>query len=817
MPKCEYIDEVLLDEYESLESWHTTYGEVLNILRKLHSFLSRSELRPLPKIQLVVDSYDLITYCFPFGELIADIENRLWNEAYRDKLFRLHAARACLFHGLPSKYPVILLPPHQEELLDFIVGIRTRTYITSAKEDLIELIGPEFGPKVQTIIDTARESDFTEMDELAKSPEYKNFLKNLCDGFEDIALLVMGMYENGVEMLNELNEKGSFAEAPAWLSQSDFFTNLDDELEKVLKDYSSTDPRREEFRYWFRLFQKERKALFLPNKSDAKAIQLVLEANRRLRDQNAVFLLVSSVESMEQVIKKAGNRAEFAMPGGEMINLFMPLDTLFYYLQISKDLPSPEAGDFTRDSLMRFYKENLDRINEEINKIKPFSDIQDDASEIFGKCRKHLKEVEQDETSECNYREECPFRNAEFREQVKETIREIESIRQQTEDAKLLRGRQPILEPYFERAEVGTGKTPIEKGILDLLRYLRTGVSWKGLLQDHIHSLDRLFTAETGELVADISPFTEALTDEFMDSFFDFPFRIDFQNSKLKVAAKNLAELACRVDPKPTKDEIQRLTREYRLAAATPDVANEIDLVRALILFAYSKWPMVIDLATRYITDHEDHVSHELGYLRARSFLRWYIYTPSEERDIRHLLNAKADCERGLDRAPKDARYGNVLCIVKRYLYFDERIPEDQRPDIDEVVNCYKGALRNEQVRMEEEGIESTELQFTIINNWAFFLGKLGAKYIPEARKLMSQISIEREHWYAAWLDTDGYLDLVLARNATDPKEQAELARRAVRAFKQAKRAAHSANMRQRIEDNLKEARKLAKVAEKAL
>ncbi|MBF8266354.1 MAG: hypothetical protein HW384_2218, partial [Dehalococcoidia bacterium] len=191
--------------------------------------------------------------------------------------------------------------------------------------------------------------------------------------------------------------------------------------------------------------------------------------------------------------------------------------------------------------------------------------------------------------------------------------------------------------------------------------------SWKPFLENHINELDVSLTAQMGELQADISPFTEPLSDEFMETFFSFPYRVRFKEPKLREATKQFAELARRKTPLPKKTEIESLYQKFRITVSETHNTDDLALVRAVLLFAWGKPRLVVQLADKYITTGErpnDDVAHELRFLKARSLVRLFNQSKKKKIDTDLLFQAKQDCEIGLQHEPKDARYRNVLGLV---------------------------------------------------------------------------------------------------------------------------------------------------------
>lgn len=785
--KCALIDLPTIEKYRELLLWIREYGDTLETLKTDHLFLTDRSLTPKPAIQLVTDAYDVITYCFPLTEVIDNL-----SESIREDLLRIHTARACIFYGIPTRRHVLLTPPHMNELISFIRYARNIVKMQDVQKELTSLLLNRFSPL-----------------SLASEKDEGKFIQRLCEDFKDLALLIIGLHGNGINVLQELIKEGPFTTLPKRLSDKDYFVKLYAELDSIYRDYSSKDTRREEIDYWIKHFRSivSRSELFQQNKNDAISIQLLLEANKKFSERNVVFLLASSVDSMNKVIEKAANKAMFTMPNGQKTKLLRNPNIFFYYLQIC-EIPQMTT-ELTGDALFEISRTNLQLIKQQLEKINDFSALK----EIEGRIDDCRCQLIKNQNEICwSSQESCPNADIWKNAYLKDKFEKLRNLKQKSENARLIMNHQPIITPHLSDELIGTDED-IRKSIIKIAKRMGDKDSFKKILRQRIDEFDTLVKLYMTEVEAKIGPFITELTDEFIENYFSFPYRIIFPNTKLNSIGKEYSKLCRNMAVRPTKDDVIALNQQFSDEASKNIDSNDVLLVNGILLFAFGKFNKVVSLLDEYLKNKklEDDLLHELKYLRIRSLLKLYLSHPKKKRDINILNLARVACEEELKWKSSDPRYLLILGMIRSEQYFSNKIPTAEKPKVDEIEGCFNKALESAKKKKVFWDTIDDYLTHSIRYHWASFLAERGIKFAVEARNKLHEIPIKRDQWLSLWIEKDADIDRTVARATLDKKERIKLFNEALKGYKKAKDVAYSKKIRKVIDSKIDHLEKLIK------
>lgn len=797
----------ILKSYLDIRDWYRDYNRALDFWEELLGVLDGRTKGAYQSVQFVMDSYDVIHFCFPLYEAFKTASNDLNDEAYRKQLFQLLAARACLLYGVPFGRPVLLLQPHYIETLRFVDVVQQSASIAAAQKGLIRWAGPDLELpailEVLELLDTT--TPRTQLD-----PAKMEALKRLCRDFPDVALLLAGAHKNGIRTLGQLVRHGAFVEEPQWLPRQTFFGKCAKDLEAKIAQRADLESKGElppilgDYMAWLEILDEERSSAYSgrPNENDAKALAMVREANRQFEEEKVLFLFVSGTEEISYLTTEYAEKLGEADRASASFNhLLVPMNYFYTYLQFGSTVASPpNFSDAPAKETLTAEARNA--LQDEKTTLGSFSELDKTMSSVLTHCRA----AEPKEELACI--DTCPLRRDEKRPQIRAALDQIARIRERTEDARVLEDRHPILRPYLDGIDKG-GKAEITQ----ILEHLQGGDPWRALLQMRIQDLKDDFSGVVGGLHGDIIPFLEKLSDTYAATFFYFPYRVKFQTQHLRKIAARLTKCA----RKGEISRIQSVLKEFSLAAADPKAKKEVDLVRAVCLYAFSKWQDIVALANSYMggEDSDPGIAHELRYMRARARIEMYLSVPRNRRDPQLLIEGRKDCKQGRESKPTDARFLTALGFTLLHLHFEKAIPKDQRPTLTDVQEAHERALKIEEEACAKEPGRDKDLLWMSRNNLADILVRQGAEFLDRAEEQMAQIDVSREEWLAPWIDTLGEIAFGKAKASSTFEEQLAFAKKAEILFSEALGKAYSENIKRDIKRNLNRARNFLRQLEK--
>jgi len=796
----------ILRSYLDIRDWYGKYNRALDFWEELLGVLDGRTKGAYQSVQFVIDSHDVIHFCFPLYEAFKTRSNDLTDKGYREKLFRLFVARACLLYGVPFGRPVLMLQPHYEETLRFVDVVQQSASIAAAQKDLIGWAGPELDLpailKVLEVLDTTTPG--TQLD-----PAKMDALKRLCRDFPDVALLLAGAYKNGVRMLRQLVRDGAFMEEPHWLPRQTFFGNCAKELEAKITQRADLEskgelpPILEDYIGWLEILDKKRKwGEGWPNESDAKVLAMVREANRQFEEEKVLFLFVSGTPNVSLLCTKYAKELEQADRASASFNhLLVPMNYFYTYLQFGSTVASPPdlSNVRARETLAA---EARNALQDEKTTLGSFSELDKTMSSVLTHCRA----AEPKEELACI--DTCPLRRDEKRPQIRAALDQIARIRERTEDARILEDRHPILKPFLDGIDKGS-----KPEVAEILEHLKGGDPWSALLQIHIQELKDDFSGVVSGLHGDIIPFLEKLSATYAATFFYFPYRVKFQAPGLQKIAAQLTKRA----RKGETSKIQSTLKEFSIAAADPKAKKEVDLVRAVCLYAFSKWQDIVALANSYMggEDPDPGIAHELRYMRARARIEMYLSVPRKRREPELLIQARDDCNDGLQYDPEDARYWIALGVVLRRFYDNTSVCKEKRRTLTAIQKAYERALKIEDRECRKDTGRDRDMLWMTRSNLADTLVLQGATFLDQAEEHMAGITLSREQWIAPWIDTLGEIAFGKAKASSTFEEQLAFAKKAEILFSEALRKASTKNVKQDIGRNLNRAKRFLKRLEK--
>jgi hypothetical protein len=791
--KC--ADAALVRDFLEIRKWHLERKQSLQDLIPVFDLLSKEPATGKYRVQICVDSCDIITYCFPYYNLFTGSSSLAGEEKRQAELLRDHAARACVFHKVPFERPVIALPPHFQELLGFVDRVRHSATLAEARENLLDWVAPDLPAVLSSLRDLQQRWPSNRQ---GKADE--DALAILCKEFCNVALVVIGVYETGLHMLSALFHDGLIGDASLGKGGAHRFTMLQARLVTALDEPEPDKLKRsdrallEDYEHFLTCFCEVRDAT-LQNKNDATVVALLRAANRNAQDHGILHLLVSSADSMAKVFDKLGEAAFCTWPDGQQRAAFMPLRHFYNFLQIGDTASFDDVNEKNKEESHRAYSDTLRQLNRELEELDKNTAIQDDFSAFLVNCGVEL-EADSDRQIRCSGDEQCPLRHESSRTEIRESIESLAKLRKERENARSLRQRHPILAPYLQRIERGPA-THVAEDLTEAIKGLGEDANWSSLLQDRIHRIEAEFSAEVGELAGELVAFSADLPAELLDTFWEFPYRVRFLTSSLRDLAKAAAERVREND----SAGVQAAIREFSLAGALPEARNESDLVRVIALGSFSRWSSVVDVCTRWLSRKpEGPTAHEMRYVRARAYLTLFTGLSEEKRDLAQLLKAKDDCRRALDADPEDARILNLLAIVLGLLHTCPRLGEIERPTANNITDVLRRALDC------AESSSDPTLRGSILNNWAYFLVNCVPICVEDARELLKRIDNPRSEWLAGWIDTDGFTDLVEAEASKNREFRKKLAASAIAKFEEALRVAHSPIKRRALRAHMRRA-----------
>jgi hypothetical protein len=804
-------DTEFMTRYATVWQWYSNYRTCLETLEQDHEFLCGGSAGEERAIRVVLDAYDVVRFCFPFNTGLAVMRRALEpdEQVLRAQLLREHAARACILYGLPSLQSVIVLPPHFAELVSFFETVGHHVGMAAIEREL--------APLLLRMEPTAKQ--LAELTQRVENPacgagsaieaQLVDLVALVTEGFDELAMILMGVYSDGFRILENLLRKKRVVGVDAESALEGFFSDLDGVLDQTLSGARTREPEHAAVLDWFRIFSKLRPGSALRNIDDAKVIQEVMEGNRmHALGAGTALILVSGAKSMHKAVASGGEAAVTSFAGETPRPVVRTTDTFYYYLQISEELPPSLGGGPHGRQGAEVHRRNLGRIRDELQRLAAFEESRQLVDKQFERCGIDIGVPRPGPTSSCYM--DCALRDERFRRQLEQKLADLDRRRVQTEDARSLRKRHPLLCAYIDIADTEASSSGVRARARSVLDQLAGGASWETLLDTYIAEIERLFASGSRDIFADLSPFSRDLPERFVDYFFEFPFAVHFTNRRLQAAAADLAGLAVRTQTggdRLTVQQIQMAIRSFRLAAAAEQDPIELDLVRALLLFAFEDWDKALSAVEAHVESAHP-AAPEFALLAARCHIQVYMRNPTSPKP---LLIAQTILSSTIlnDEDPRRERLlGIVLSLL--LLYYPEKARPHTREDIEDV---YRAALTHA-VAWEHAEIVPL-LEVSILNSWAYFLAHFDEAANRHGLELVREMHLkveDRANWYMTWTHTEGSLWLALARHAqgTDLGEQRRLAAEAVLLLRQALDGASSEWLRDQVDKDLREAELLA-------
>lgn len=756
-------DREFLARYLEVRRWYDDYRACLDVLRQDHEFLCGGAHGEVRSIRVVLDAYDVIRFCFPFNTGLAFMRRALepGEQEFRTKLLREHAARACILYGLPSLQPVVVLPAHFAELVAFFETVGRHVGLAAIARELAPLLlqAERTAEKLEELNQYARSVDGQST---LSEARVLDLLKHVTGGFDELAMILMGTYCDGYRILENLLRQKRIIGVDGEAKLEAFFTARDGVLDESLSGARTREAADAGVLAWYRIFSDLRPSRVLRNANDAKVIQEVILANhqRPLGDATR-FLIVSGTQSMREAVATAGGAAQSPSASEAPLGVFRRPDVFFYYLQLSEELPPSVKGGPHGEYGVEVHRRNLARVCDELGRLEAFEEPRRLVDKQFEHCGILDEDAIGDPETRCE--DDCALRNDGFRQMLDEKLADLQRRRTESEDARSLKKRHPLLATYMDMAEAEEPRVGVKGKARRILDQLVQGASWEGLLDVYIGDIQQLFISDARDIFADLSPFARDLPDRFVDSFFEFPFAVRFLSPALEDAAKALAKLASSVyagkdDLSPGK--ILGTLRDLRLAAITAKDAVETDLVRVLLLFAFESWWEALSAAKTY-TQAQHPLASEFVLVSARCQIQLFQRNPNSVKPLLEAQRMLGECTVRRDDPRRERLLGVALSLC--FLNF----PKEAGVTRSDIEAIYKLALSHASTRA---GARSDRaLEVSILNSWAYFLSHFDEEASRNGLRLIARIAEmipERKRWYMTWTHTEGALWIAIARHA---------------------------------------------------
>jgi hypothetical protein len=331
--------EPLTRQAEELNDWVRTTVEILNGLRHDYECM---KLKPPVRLFYAVDYYDVFLFASPFRPTTDDYSRKSKQPLSDvDRAVRAQAGRIAIFFGLPEEhYPHMLLLPYYREMREGLWSRKSRPSIPS----YANLVGklnekvPNFSERLRTMQSNLQQLEPTK----DIREEFGDVLGALTHIAPDLLYLVSNVYHNRAKLELALLDEGRLsADVESWPVYKLCKEPADRSGIVDAAQGLSTDP------FWHRLFGQIRtgKEWEAGNINDSSALTILEKLNTILNPNGVAVLLISSTDSMQKVMRKAGDRqfVRFTVRGNQIkLPLVRDREAFRYYDRYRHQCKDPE-------------------------------------------------------------------------------------------------------------------------------------------------------------------------------------------------------------------------------------------------------------------------------------------------------------------------------------------------------------------------------------------------------------------------------------------------------------------------------------------
>lgn len=736
--RCKHSDTI--EGYKELTTWTTRYKADLEQVIKDLELTFPSQEHPTYTIHYAPDMYEAVQFAFSIIHAVLQYKDRIVDKELRDALIRKQAGRDFLFHKLPVKPPRLLVPPYTDELdhyLDImcysIADVLRQRDLLSNLRTLLSVI-PNDLKTATPVFSADKELPF-------ENAEFQRLFHILLTHFKDYLFVLAGWYTEGLKALDALFRKNVLTKHGGHLSLHTSMTDL-------LED-SPHGP-------WFQALSRYRKNQWKANERDADAMRLVLALNRELIPQHHVVFLVSDAECIQSIVRLHESEARLSLHNRLTTSV---LRTNYYfqtYRHIANDVSTPD-----------FYSVAYNNALSERDKIQEFEEWRPQIEEMIKYNRALEEQGYELEEGSCPYADVCPFADHEDAYQsLAETVTHIKEIRNEIENIKFISKPFSYLEPFLQLHETTDEQASFLTDIQSFLKKQENEEEWEQFLDKQLQALQEMLQSEFLALSSEGVPFVEKYTEEMLESFMHFPFRIYFSNPILNGVAK---KLEITTDERTwggaqESHEIAKALRPYLRAlidqtTQLPDSDPEKHLVWALVLFAYQRLAAALSILDSWLDKSTlpEAIDQEFRYLKAQVAI--------SAMDTIDPLNTLNQIEETIVRYPQHFRMKHIAAFAIGTFYLAGKAPPGY--DLSKAREFCNAALKSLD--------PNTDLAAACHNNCAY-LSLMDYEADPTRHDLLNAA---QEHvdtiakyaksndvrWRPPWLDTSGWVSFHLARH----------------------------------------------------
>lgn len=739
--------------YELHKRWIEKYKYHLEILKKDHELIVKKRF----KIFFAVDFYDIYEYCFPYDNILGKLADYKDMEKRR-RLMELQFARSFLFYGTETRSKV-LLPPYASEVTDFF---KSRYYILEKyrnddlKRDILNILFRD-----QNVQDILRELE----KENGSPREETELLTRITRSSSDIFFLLSSGFLEGLNVLNDLFKKRTDS------GKTESYRIVDPEpseikcynydVRKVIGEMENSEIER--------MFTRRGK--YLQNRRDAKALQYIVELNKRMEGDRQAIFLASNADYMKKIMK---NRISIRIKGEEY-DPIRDCETLYVYLIEIRDIGFPMGkGD---------QKKILEKIESSLGEFERFSKLSQHIPALNDKCM-HWEE-EKKSCNKLNFEDECPF-STEV-EKINESLKKVEELRNEIENINLMKQIDVVLSPLFsedrrkflklEFRDLEDELLAIFEKIRELVedrdQFVRALEKRENQLEDQ--TLQELFNVSFDSLSVQ-EPFT-SVNDVLL--LIRIPFRLRIHGGKLEAMFKDIRQKAvsCRDQYLETGEFSEKSKRELNeslreLAKFSWSVEDERKYIIWQIVFLCNKRFDLVRIWNKHYKNQvkSREMKRESDYLFC---LACYFDIPKNEELFKDL---EPVCMNHIEKKEPDLRFYHIFSLALLRLFEDSPIRKRFGYARENLIDIFKDNL------MAKIGQVDEEFQIAIKNNYCYAVS-LVVSYlenrleyrdqINEAMEIMREMkdNIKKEEWLYNMEDTLGNIYFLLARYFEEEKK----------------------------------------------
>lgn len=708
--------------------WIERYRHHLEIIKNDHELIIEKGF----EIFFAVDFYDIHRFCFPYSNTFGRISDYK-EKIERKKLMELHFARSFLFYGTEQKSK-ILLPPYVEEFNDFFIhtySVIERYQNDSLKQEVQRILFQE-----KVIQDVLRELEGGRKN----LKEEIQLLVKITESSSDILFLLSSGFLEGISYNND-----------------------------VLKEIAHMDNRELE-----KLFSGRRK--YLQNRRDAKALQYVLELNKRMKTDKQVIFLVSSAKYMRYLKK----RTYLMDIGGEKYNLIRDLETFYVYLIEVRDI-------FLNGEISQM--RTLKQIERSLEEFTYYSRLCRDIPKIIGKC---IFWNEKNRVCDKCAEDECPFSH-EIKE-INKGVEKVKKLKEEIENINLMKQIDVILSPLFSEDKKRFLRLPSENYedyLVSIFNRIRELIEDRSRFFRILEELENELEDQRLKELFSISVKSLSIQEPFMsidDVFFliKVPFRLHIIEKEFQNIFNNINQKAIncvnnylsmgRID----KKDNWKLNKSLReLARLSGKVEGDNKYIIWQIVFLCNKRFDLVRIWNEYYRNQIEskEMKRESDYLLC---LACY-YDILNDRDLFKLLQKVFK-----DYAQEenhDLRFYYILSLALLRLFENSSKKEIFGYTREDLIDIFESKL------IVETDMVDGEFKRTIMNNYCYAVSLMidysrgETRYkdrINEIREIMENMKkvTKKWEWQYDMEDTLGYIYFLLAKYF-EKDENIEYARKA--------------------------------------